>query len=344
MHEDSQPPSSPTRPKVIPDAGVILESQVTFEDTGAMLRLVGALGAELRVLEQRTGISLDTRGNTVHIKGQADTVKAMFEVLKGAKILTEQGVEVRSRDLEYALENFHKGYRMVEAMTEAIVLDGGKRVVGRTANQASFLRALRTHDLVFGIGPAGTGKTYLAAAMAVKWLEEKKVRRIILTRPAVESGEKLGYLPGDLVAKINPYLRPLYDALHLLIGPENLARLLEKDILEIAPLGFMRGRTFTQCVAILDEAQNTTGDQMRMFLTRLGPGSRAIVNGDISQVDLPKGQVSGLVEASRKLRKVDGLAFVDFQKSDIVRHPLVEKIVAAYETASEKKATREEPG
>jgi len=307
------------------------EMEVVFDDLGEMLRLVGALGQELRSLEKSSGVSLDTRGSAVTLRGEPDRVAMLANLLEDARKLSARGVEVRSRDLAYALEHYHRGYRMLDVMEESVLLEGGKRVVGRTGNQARFLKAMRTHDLVFGLGPAGTGKTYLAAAMAVKWLEEKKVRRIILTRPAVESGERLGFLPGDLVAKINPYLRPLYDALHLLIGPEQVARLLERDIVEIAPLGFMRGRTFSQCVAILDEAQNTTSDQMRMFLTRLGPGSRAIVNGDTSQIDLQKGQMSGLVEAGQRLRGIEGIAFVDFAKGDIVRHPLVEKIVAAYE-------------
>ena len=314
--------------------GAVLEAEVPFEDHATLLRLVGALDVELRTLEKESGVAMSARGDVVKLKGQPGRVSALVNVLEDAKTLLGRGVEVKARDMAYALSRHDSGFRLLDMLEEAIVLEGGRRVVGRTANQAAFIKAMRQNDIVVGIGPAGTGKTYLAAAMALSWLEKKDIRRIVLTRPAVESGEKLGYLPGDHTANINPYLRPLYDALHLLMGPENLQRLLERDIVEIAPLGFMRGRTFTQCVAILDEAQNTTSDQMRMFLTRLGPGSRAIINGDVSQIDLPKGQVSGLVEAGRKLRQVQGLGFVDFNKGDIVRHPLVERIVAAYENAA----------
>jgi phosphate starvation-inducible PhoH-like protein len=207
---------------------------------------------------------------------------------------------------------------------------------GRTPHQVEYLRNIQEHDITFGIGPAGTGKTYLAVASAVDAIERDQVQRIVLTRPAVEAGERLGFLPGDLAQKVDPYLRPLYDALYDLMGFDKVARMFEKQSIEVAPLAYMRGRTLNHAFIILDEAQNTTPEQMKMFLTRIGIGAKAVVTGDITQVDLPKGQKSGLVEARRVLAQVRGLAFTDFDAADVVRHPLVARIVAAYEASNEK--------
>jgi len=218
---------------------------------------------------------------------------------------------------------------------------GRRRVVPRTAHQRQYLELARRHDLVFAIGPAGTGKTYLAVALAAEALAEERVRRIVLCRPAVEAGERLGFLPGDLAQKINPYLRPLYDALYDILGPEKVGRMIEQGIVEIAPLAFMRGRTLNESFIILDEAQNTTPEQMKMFLTRLGEGSKAIVTGDVTQIDLPPGRQSGVIHARRIIAGVPGIAVIEFDKHDVVRHELVQRIVRAYET-HEQAAAREE--
>ena len=220
-------------------------------------------------------------------------------------------------------EHFLRGGQLRQA--------GRRRIMAKSANQRRYLDAIEQHDIVFGIGPAGTGKTYLAMAQAVNYLLAKKVSRIILARPAVEAGEKLGFLPGDLQEKVNPYLRPLYDALYDMLEVEKAERMLERGVIEVAPLAFMRGRTLNDAFVILDEAQNTTSEQMKMFLTRLGFGSKAVVTGDITQIDLPAGRLSGLVEAMRVVGKVDGVSFIHFDDRDVVRHKLVQAIVKAYE-------------
>ena len=257
-----------------------------------------------------------------------------FQLVGELVSLVRQGREVGSQEVRLALRHFSQKtedtFREVQA--ELIDVSPKKRSVRpKGAKQAQYIQAVRAHDIVFGIGPAGTGKTYLAMALAVSALLHKQVSRIILTRPAVEAGEKLGYLPGTLTEKINPYLRPLYDALYDMMEAERAAKLMEQGTIEIAPLAFMRGRTLNESFIILDEAQNTTSEQMKMFLTRLGFGSRAVITGDITQVDLPTGRVSGLIEVRGVLKNVPGIRFIHFSEEDVVRHELVQRIVRAYE-------------
>lgn len=265
----------------------------------------------------------------------ADTARVarLVEQLSG---LIEEGHEITVRDVKTATqlladdgmvdlrEHFLKGGQFRQA--------GKRRITAKSANQRRYLEAIESHDIVFGIGPAGTGKTYLAMAQAVNYLLAKKVSRIILARPAVEAGEKLGFLPGDLQEKVNPYLRPLYDALYDMMDLEKAERMLERGTIEVAPIAFMRGRTLNDAFVILDEAQNTTAEQMKMFLTRLGFGSKAVVTGDITQIDLPSGRTSGLVEAMHVVGKIEGISFVYFDERDVVRHKLVQAIVKAYES------------
>jgi phosphate starvation-inducible PhoH-like protein len=287
-----------------------------------------------RLVEDGLRVRFVVRDGKLTISGSEASV-ALAEQLVGELVsLVRQGREVGSQEVRLALRHFSQKtedtFREVQA--ELIDVSPKKRSVRpKGARQAQYIQAVRAHDIVFGIGPAGTGKTYLAMAMAVSALLHKQVSRIILTRPAVEAGEKLGYLPGTLTEKINPYLRPLYDALYDMMEAERAARLMEQGTIEIAPLAFMRGRTLNESFIILDEAQNTTSEQMKMFLTRLGFGSRAVITGDITQVDLPTGRVSGLIEVRGVLKNVPGIRFIHFSEEDVVRHELVQRIVRAYE-------------
>ena len=252
------------------------------------------------------------------------------------------GNPVDEQQVRYAVEiaKLETSYELETLMQEVLLLThSGRSLKPKTLGQAAYIQSIRKHDIVFGIGPAGTGKTYLAMAMAVDAFRKKMVERIILTRPAVEAGESLGFLPGDLQEKIDPYLRPLYDALFDMLGYDTFLKLKEKGVIEVAPLAYMRGRTLDNAFIILDEAQNTSNEQMKMFLTRMGYGSKAIVTGDITQIDLPKGRSSGLITVSRILRNVKGISFVQFSKSDVVRHPLVQRIIEAYERDEESKTS-----
>jgi len=287
-----------------------------------------------RLVEDGLRVRFVVRDGKLTISGSEASV-ALAEQLVGELVtMARQGREVGSQEVRLALRHFSQKtedtFREVQA--ELIDVSPKKRSVRpKGARQAQYIQAVRAHDIVFGIGPAGTGKTYLAMALAVSALLHKQVSRIILTRPAVEAGEKLGYLPGTLTEKINPYLRPLYDALYDMMEAERAARLMEQGTIEIAPLAFMRGRTLNESFIILDEAQNTTSEQMKMFLTRLGFGSRAVITGDITQVDLPTGRVSGLIEVRGVLKNVPGIRFIHFSEEDVVRHELVQRIVRAYE-------------
>lgn len=305
-------------------------------DAQRLANLNGPFDANLRQVELRLGIEVRNRGNRYQLVG------ARRDVTRGESVLTalfNQAAEdtVTSESVHLALIEF--GDQIDDAMAveeEAphgeIVIRTKRGVVrGRSLHQKQYLKSIATHDLNFGIGPAGTGKTYLAVASAVNALERDRVRRIVLVRPAVEAGEKLGFLPGDMADKINPYLRPLYDALYEMIGFEKVARLVEKSVIEVAPLAFMRGRTLNESFIILDEAQNTTVEQMKMFLTRIGFGSVAVVTGDVTQIDLPRHEKSGLKHTMKVLEGVPGIAFSHFKKEDVVRHPLVQAIVEAYE-------------
>lgn len=295
--------------------------------------LFGNADMNLKLIEQELGVSIVTRGETVGISGPEDKVELAQAVLDNLLAVIRKGINISQREAVYAIQMAEKG--TLEYFKDLYDEEISKNVKGKsirvkTLGQRHYVNAIKSRDLVFGIGPAGTGKTYLAVVMAVTALKNGTVSKIILTRPAVEAGESLGFLPGDLKEKVDPYLRPLYDALHDILGTEHTLRLIERGTIEIAPLAYMRGRTLDDAFVILDEAQNTTQAQMKMFLTRLGFGSKMIITGDTSQIDLPKGAKSGLVEAERVIKDVSGVSFVHLEQADVVRHPLVGRIIEAY--------------
>jgi phosphate starvation-inducible protein PhoH and related proteins len=296
--------------------------------------LFGSYDENLRQLESTFGVRISTQGHDLLVDGSpADEARVERTVSKLSALMRE-GYRVSNGDVKTAaqLVSENADVDLKDFLVKGPARAAGKRQIApKSVNQRRYLDAIDQHDIVFGIGPAGTGKTYLAMAQAVSYLLQKKVSRIILARPAVEAGEKLGFLPGDLQEKVNPYLRPLYDALYDMLEVERVERLLERGSVEIAPLAFMRGRTLNDSFVILDEAQNTTSEQMKMFLTRLGFGSKAVVTGDITQIDLPTGKASGLVEAMKIVSSVEGISFVHFDDRDVVRHKLVQQIVKAYE-------------
>jgi phosphate starvation-inducible PhoH-like protein len=308
-------------------------ADIEVADPSLLLRLTGAGGSNLRVLEAELGVSMGLRGSTIHIQGPNREVEAVERVLHEL-IDALQFRELSQVEMARAARTLqaHPEMRLRSLLDDVVLTTSSRRIVSpKGVTQQSYIQAIRSHDIVFGIGPAGTGKTYLAMAMAVRALQERQVKRIILTRPAVEAGERLGFLPGDLAEKINPYLRPLYDALHDMMEPGRISALLERGTIEVAPLAFMRGRTLNGSFVILDEAQNTTAEQMKMFLTRLGFDSKTVITGDVTQIDLPGGARSGLRHAERVLSEVEGIEFVYFSHGDVVRHPLVQRIVQAYE-------------
>ena len=301
---------------------------------GSVQAICGAHDENLRRVEKALEVTLGVRGSAVQIKGAASAVGAAERLLTDLGALAATGRRLRSDDLATALRVVAEepATSLVEFFRTGALIQASRRLVApRSLNQKRYLRAMLEHELVVSTGPAGTGKTYLAVAVAASALKEQKVRRIVLARPAVEAGEKLGFLPGDLAEKVNPYLRPLYDALFDIIGFDKVSRMLEREVIEVAPLAFMRGRSLNDSFIILDEAQNTTPEQMKMFLTRIGFNSKAVVNGDITQIDLPPGQQSGLKHALQVLRGEEGIAFVRFGQSDVVRHELVQRIVGAYD-------------
>jgi phosphate starvation-inducible protein PhoH and related proteins len=306
-----------------------------IENPNEALNLFGNSDSHLKMLEQELAVSVITRGETVTVSGATDKVDLVGKILGKLLLVIRKGITISARDVIYAIQLANKGTLdyFTEIYEEEITKNAkGKSIRVKTLGQRHYISAIKQHDLVFGIGPAGTGKTYLAVVMAVTALKNGHVKRIILTRPAVEAGESLGFLPGDLKEKVDPYLRPLYDALHDILGTEHTARLMERGTIEIAPLAYMRGRTLDDAFVILDEAQNTTHAQMKMFLTRLGFGSKMVITGDKTQVDLPKGAKSGLIVASEILNEVKGISFIYLEQSDVVRHPLVGRIIAAYDT------------
>jgi Phosphate starvation-inducible protein PhoH, predicted ATPase len=308
---------------------------IDWDNANEALLLFGPGDTNLKIIEKTLGISIVTRGGSVNVSTEREEdVKKVEEVLNALLQLIRRGVAITERDAVYALKMAQAGQlKQFKDLyhTEITTNAKGRPVRAKTVGQQNYVEAMKTHDMVFAIGPAGTGKTYLAVVMAVTALKAGKVKRLILTRPAVEAGENLGFLPGDLKEKVDPYLRPLYDALHDILGADHTLRLLERGTIEIAPLAYMRGRTLEDAYAILDEAQNTTQEQMKMFLTRLGFGSKMIITGDVTQVDLPKGKLSGLRTARNLLKNVDGISFVDLHSTDVVRHPLVQKIIDAYD-------------
>ncbi|URM34065.1 PhoH family protein [Cytobacillus firmus] len=306
-----------------------------LEDPNEAIALLGNSDANLKIIEQELNVSIVTRGESVYVSGEMDKVELAGKVLDKLLYVIRKGINISQRDVMYALQMANKGTLeyFSDLYEEEITKNAkGKSIRVKTLGQRQYIQAIRQNDLVFGIGPAGTGKTYLAVVMAVNALKNGNVKRIILTRPAVEAGESLGFLPGDLKEKVDPYLRPLYDALHDILGAEHTQRMIERGTIEIAPLAYMRGRTLDDAFVILDEAQNTTQAQMKMFLTRLGFGSKMIITGDRTQVDLPKGVKSGLIAAEDILKGVSGLSFVHLEQSDVVRHPLVGRIIQAYQT------------
>ena len=332
-------------PRVVPESETLSDmkavSEVEIDDTSVLLGLTGPRGERLKALERELSIECGLRGNTIFLRGPAHGIAVAERFLAQAAQLLKGGVEIGAHDVPRAVRMLesdpHASLR--EAFDDGVTLGSGRKPVGpRGLAQKRYVDAIRSHDLTFGIGPAGTGKTYLAMACAVGALLEKRVKRIVLTRPAVEAGEKLGFLPGDLAEKVNPYLRPLFDALGDMMDIDRAQGLMARGQIEVAPLAFMRGRTLNDSFVILDEAQNTTSEQMRMFLTRLGYDSRAVVTGDVTQVDLPDGRTSGLAEARQLLGGVEGIAFCEFTDVDVVRHPLVQKIIVAYERRDRENA------
>ena len=312
-------------------------------DPDAALALAGEAESTLHRLGALTGASLVLRGLQLVITGRSTQIERAAAVVELVRPIWQDGQSITAVDLQTALGALNTGRAEDHAAMGEQVLARSQRgnlLRPRTLRQKKYVDAMERHDLTFALGPAGTGKTFLATVLAVRMLTERKVERLILTRPAVEAGERLGFLPGDLQQKVDPYLRPLYDALHALLGPEKTAVLLEKGVIEVAPLAYMRGRTLSEAFVILDEAQNTTPAQMRMVLTRLGERSRMVVTGDTTQVDLPSGQLSGLVEASEVLDGVEGVAVCRLTSADVVRHPLVQRVVEAYARRDGGKVSR----
>src|SRR5512138_1348670 len=310
--------------------------KVLLSDRSVQL-LFGPLDENIRFLENLFGVTIQARDSALTIDGEERDVNALEKILVDFSALVDKGHAITNGDLKSAFKQIAEdaALSLNDFFPKMQLLTTGKRqVTPKSLNQRRYVEAIRQNDIVFGIGPGGTGKTFLAVAMALTYLFEKGVSRIILTRPAVEAGERLGFLPGDIEEKINPYLRPLYDALYILLDGDKIQRFMESGVIEIAPLAFMRGRTLNDAFIILDEAQNTTSEQMKMFLTRIGMQSKAVITGDVTQIDLPFGRMSGLVEAEKVISGVEGIEFVHFNDRDVVRHPLVQRIVRAYESYS----------
>ena len=309
--------------------------QVKLEpnDSQQLANLCGPFDAHLRQIEKRLGITINNRGNAFHLIGESSIVRSAGELLQQLYQEVKRGTHLTADMIHLSLQDSGVDALLSDEAdgNDFLITTRKKTIKPRGKNQIDYVQAVRAHDINFGVGPAGTGKTYLAVACAVEALDQELVRRILLVRPAVEAGEKLGFLPGDLSQKIDPYLRPLYDALYEMIGFERVEKLIEKNIIEVAPLAYMRGRTLNESFIILDESQNTTTEQMKMFLTRVGFGSTVVVTGDITQVDLPHRTTSGLRHVLDVLPHVDGISFTHFSSRDVVRHPLVQRIVEAYE-------------
>ena len=326
--------------------GEQMETRIQVTNYDEALRLFGQFDANLRSLEKEFPVLIVPRDTEVTISGDSVAVKQATEVMRQIKTLVKQGNLVTPQDVQFTASMVKRGPDVaLDPLEEDTILvtHRGKAVKPKTMGQKRYIEAINRHDVVFGIGPAGTGKTYLAMAMAVKALRKREVSRIVLTRPAVEAGEKLGFLPGDLREKVDPYLRPLYDALYDFLGLDTYQKYAERGVIEIAPLAYMRGRTLDDAFILLDEAQNTTPEQMKMFLTRLGFGSKAVVTGDITQMDLPPGRFSGLEEVRFVLKNVKGIGLVYFTPEDVVRHELVQRIITAYEKwESEQQAEKEQ--
>jgi phosphate starvation-inducible protein PhoH and related proteins len=307
--------------------------KISFTDHGLLKNLCGEHDKHLKLIERLEPVSIKAWGNHISITGKEKNSKKIVILLQQLYSIMEKGWNIHSSDIDYAHRILTEdiAFDLSRIFLDTVFISSKKRrITPKSIAQRLYIEYMRNYDMVFAIGPAGTGKTYLAMAMAVSFLLEKKVQRIILARPAVEAGERLGFLPGDLAEKVNPYLRPLYDALYDMMDLERSTALISKGLIEVAPLAFMRGRTLNDSFVILDEAQNTTSEQMKMFLTRLGFGSKAIITGDITQVDLPLEKISGLIEAENILSKIDRIRFVHFSEIDVIRHPLVQDVIKAY--------------
>ena len=316
------------------------KTRLIFSDINLASQLFGEYNKNLKRIAELTDVSIHARGNTIFIQGDSIAENLAKKILKQLYDLLKDGYPIYPNDVEYAVRILSEDDRikLKDIFLDTVYITSKKRpVIPKSQAQKEYIDAIRSSDMVFGIGPAGTGKTYLAMAMAVAAFSKGKVNRIILTRPAVEAGEALGFLPGDLAQKIDPYLRPLYDALHDMMQFEKVSNLIEQGVIEVAPLAFMRGRTLNDSFVILDEAQNTTSEQMKMFLTRIGFSSKSVITGDITQVDLPVDKPSGLIEAKDILQGIEGIKFIFFSKKDVVRHGLVQKIIKAYEDLDAKK-------
>jgi len=311
-----------------------LTKKITFPNHELVGMLAGEQSSHLKLLSKRVGLSINLRGTEFILKGGDWEIDLAENVLRQLYELIRNDYPVYSSDIEYAVRilSSDQSANLKKIFLDSVYISSKKKVISpKSINQKEYIDSIRRFDIVFSIGPAGTGKTYLAMAMAVASLAKKEVNRVVLARPAVEAGEHLGFLPGDLYEKVNPYLRPLYDALHDMMDFEDASRLIQRGVIEVAPLAFMRGRTLNDSFVILDEAQNATSDQMKMFLTRLGFSSKAVITGDVTQTDLPAGKTSGLIEARDILQGIEGIKFVYFSRDDVVRHPLVQEIIDAYE-------------
>ena len=316
------------------------ERRIPFEEVDLISGLFGSFDSNIRILEDEYHVTAVNRGGELKLTGDDEgNVEAAARAVQGMLVLLKKGEQLNEQNIHYVISMVNEGAdrKLSKLIADAICITSrGKPVKAKTLGQEAYVEAIRDNTVVFGIGPAGTGKTYLAVAMAVKAFKAKEVNRIILTRPAVEAGESLGFLPGDLQQKVDPYLRPLYDALFDMLGAESFQKQLERGSIEVAPLAYMRGRTLDDSFIILDEAQNTTSEQMKMFLTRLGSNSKAVVTGDVTQIDLPGGKKSGLKEVTRILKGIDGITTVYFNEKDVVRHHLVQEIVKAYDRYAER--------
>ena len=319
------------------------EKLIELDSVELAAAVFGSCDENIRLLEKEFSVTAVCRGTQVKLTGEAEGVTGAANAIDAMLTLLENHTPIEEQTVRYCISLARSGEDgRVQELTENFIAitAKGRPVRPKTLGQKEYLKAIQTHPITFGVGPAGTGKTYLAVAMAVKAFKSKDVERIILSRPAVEAGEKLGFLPGDLQNKVDPYLRPLYDGLYDMLGPETFQRLLEKQTIEVAPLAYMRGRTLDNAFIILDEAQNTSPEQMKMFLTRMGSGSKVVVTGDVTQIDLPDKSRSGLVDALAVLKNIDGIAQIRFSEKDVVRHRLVQEIVKAYDRATQARSRR----
>lgn len=316
------------------DGGHVLTKKIAFNDNDLFRMLCGQQGANLKIIENKVGLSINAKSNELILKGGDWEIDLAEKALRQLYDLLKNNYPIYGNDVGYAVRIL-RGSQSADIkkifMDSVYISSQKKNISPKSITQKEYIDSIRNYDIVFSIGPAGTGKTYLAMAMAISSLLKKEANRVILARPAVEAGEKLGFLPGDLAEKVNPYLRPLYDALHDMMDFEEASRLIHQGVIEVAPLAFMRGRTLNDSFVILDEAQNATSEQMKMFLTRLGFSSKAVITGDVTQTDLPQGKTSGLIQARDLLEEIKGIKFIYFTRDDVVRHPLVQEIIDAYE-------------